>query len=151
MTRYDVVTEARSWIDTRYQHQASLKGVGADCIGFVGGVAVALGLPEALAWARDPAVKGYGGTPDGRMLLEACRKYLDPVSTALAGIGDVLVFRWATDPAHFAIISSLEPMRIIHAFSSARKVAENQIDGEWRKGTTWRSLIVGAWRFRGVD
>ena len=29
---------ARDWIGTRYEHQASLKGEGADCLGLVRGV-----------------------------------------------------------------------------------------------------------------
>jgi NlpC/P60 family putative phage cell wall peptidase len=33
-----ILEEARSWIGTPYQHQASLKGVGCDCIGLVRGV-----------------------------------------------------------------------------------------------------------------
>ncbi|HXO72313.1 MAG TPA: peptidase P60, partial [Bradyrhizobium sp.] len=33
-----IVAEARSWIGTRYCHQASLKGVGCDCLGLVRGV-----------------------------------------------------------------------------------------------------------------
>lgn len=37
-TRSAIVTEARTWIGTPYQHQASLKGVGCDCLGLVRGV-----------------------------------------------------------------------------------------------------------------
>ena len=33
-----VIAEARSWIGTPYRHQASLKGVGCDCLGLVRGV-----------------------------------------------------------------------------------------------------------------
>ena len=36
--RAAIVAEARGWIGTPYRHQASLKGVGADCIGLVRGV-----------------------------------------------------------------------------------------------------------------
>lgn len=38
MTRDEIVAAARGWIGTPYQHQASLKGVGADCLGLVRGV-----------------------------------------------------------------------------------------------------------------
>ena len=38
LTRDAIVAEARSWIGTRYRHQASLKGVGCDCLGLVRGV-----------------------------------------------------------------------------------------------------------------
>lgn len=33
-----IVSEARSWIGTPYRHQASLKGIGCDCLGLVRGV-----------------------------------------------------------------------------------------------------------------
>jgi NlpC/P60 family putative phage cell wall peptidase len=36
--RKDIVAETRSWIGTPYRHQASLKGVGCDCLGLVRGV-----------------------------------------------------------------------------------------------------------------
>lgn len=31
----DIVAAARGWIGTPYLHQASLKGVGTDCLGLV--------------------------------------------------------------------------------------------------------------------
>ena len=55
-TRTSIVAEARSWIGTPYRHQASLKGVGCDCLGLVRGVwrAVIGDEPErAPAYARD--------------------------------------------------------------------------------------------------
>ena len=38
LTRADIIVEARAWIGTPYRHQASLKGVGCDCLGLVRGV-----------------------------------------------------------------------------------------------------------------
>lgn len=38
-TREEVIAEARGWLGTPWHHQASLKGVGCDCIGFIRGVA----------------------------------------------------------------------------------------------------------------
>lgn len=37
-TREAIVAEARAWIGTPYRHQASLKGIGCDCLGLVRGV-----------------------------------------------------------------------------------------------------------------
>jgi NlpC/P60 family putative phage cell wall peptidase len=50
ITRTTIVAEARSWIGTPYRHQASLKGVGCDCLGLVRGVwrAVLGAEPEAV-------------------------------------------------------------------------------------------------------
>jgi len=35
---HEIISCARSWIGTRFQHQARLRGVGADCWGLVLGV-----------------------------------------------------------------------------------------------------------------
>ncbi len=37
-TRDMIVAETRRWIGTPYRHQASLQGVGCDCLGLVRGV-----------------------------------------------------------------------------------------------------------------
>lgn len=155
-TRAEVVMVARSWLHpiTPYVHQASKRGVGADCIGFVGGVALALGLPGAAAWAADIAVHSYGKKPDAKMLVAACYRYLVPLPTiSAAGLADILVFRFDAEgePQHFALISSLSPMRIIHAYAVAHRVAENNIEDRYSQNVTWRSLIVSAWRFQGLD
>ena len=110
---------------------------------------VELGLPDALAWAGDPILKGYGRSPDPRLLMAGCHRYLEPIAIAAAEAGDILVLRFERDPQHFAILS--EPARMIHAYATARKVCETGIDGNWRWGKCWRSMIVSAWRFRGVD
>jgi len=38
LTRSQIVAKTRDWIGAPYQHQASLKGVGCDCLGLVRGV-----------------------------------------------------------------------------------------------------------------
>ena len=46
VTRQAIVSEARGWIGTPYQHQASLIDVGTDCLGLVRGVWRAVIGPE---------------------------------------------------------------------------------------------------------
>jgi len=144
MNRREILAEARSWIGTRWQHQASLKQVGTDCIGFVAGVARALEMPGATEFYFDPAVRGYGRQPDPVMLNNACLRYLDRVDLPGALPGDVLVLKFVEEPQHFAILSQRNPDYMIHAYAQARKVCENRID------VVWRSRILSAWRFRGV-
>lgn len=151
MNGADVVATARTWKGTPWLHQAAVKGVGTDCIGLIAGVGIELGLPAAVAWTQDAAAKGYGRVPDPRMLMASCLKYLDPIPKERAGVGDILVLRFDREPQHFAILSSLQPRQVIHAYAAARKVCENGIDGEWRTGKTWRSLIVAAFRYRGIE
>lgn len=145
-SRAAIVAEARSWLGTPYRHQTSIKGLGADCIGLIGGVPRNLGMPSGLAWANDPAMKGYSATPNEGPLMAAVSKYLVPIERAAPG--DILLMRWEDDPGHFAIVSQLAPLMIVHAFSSARKVSEHNIAGFWRQGITWSSRILSAWAYR---
>lgn len=124
-TREQIVAEARTWIGTRWQHQARRKGVATDCIGLVGGVALALGLQGAAEWEADAALHCYGRTPDPGVLLAACDRFLVRVPAHTATLADVLVMAFASEPQHFAIVSRVDPMYVIHGYASARRVVEN--------------------------
>lgn len=144
-TRADIVRVAREWIGTRWQHQASVKGVATDCIGLIGGVALELCLPGAEEWKRDPSLHCYGREPDQKMLLSSVAEYLDPVDRPDMAPGDVLLCRFSNEPQHFAILSGSDPDMMIHAYAQARKVVENRIDD------TWRARILRVYSFRGVN
>jgi NlpC/P60 family putative phage cell wall peptidase len=139
--RAQIVNEAREWLGTRWSHQASLKGVGTDCIGLIRGVARELGIADPFTTGEALRYLGYGRIPDPTLLLEACDEYLDRGRGAL---GDILVMRFEREPQHFALISSLRPRRMIHAYAQARKVVENGIDA------LWLSRVVRTYSFRGV-
>jgi NlpC/P60 family putative phage cell wall peptidase len=125
-----IVAEARSWIGTPYRHQASLKGVGCDCLGLVRGVWRALYIyePEPV-----PAYAPDWAEASGReFLVEAARRHLTEVGIAGFEPGDVLLFRWrAGFPAkHAAIITA--PDLMVHAHDGAA-VAEVAIAPWWRR------------------
>lgn len=130
VSRQDIVSEARSWIGTRYRHQGRVKDVGVDCIGLVGGVALACGVPNAAAWANDADMHSYARTPDPAMLARACDRFFDrkPVPHALPG--DVLLFSLQGHPRHFAILASAgERGTVVHAYAllAARRVVEQRL------------------------
>lgn len=141
-TRAAIVAEARSWVGTRYQHQGRLKGIGVDCVGLIGGVAIAAGVAEGAQWAQDRALAGYGRIPDPKVLLGGCERYLDRIERWQ--VGDVLVLSVTRDPCHFAIVSALDPPYIVHAYARSRKVVEARLD------ETWAGRVRGAYAFRGV-
>ncbi len=136
--------EARRWIGTPWHHQASLRGVGSDCIGLISGVAKELGMPEAAAFETDPEIRGYGKDPVPHLLLAACARYLDPVDVRAARMGDIFLMRFK-EPRHFAMLTCRAPEQIIHAYAQMRKVTETGLDA------VWRGRIVSAWRYRGVS
>ncbi|MEZ6028153.1 MAG: NlpC/P60 family protein [Hyphomonadaceae bacterium] len=142
LTREAVVAAARQWIGTPYRHQASVRAVGADCLGLVRGVWREVIGPEP---ERPP---GY--TPDWAealgqdTLLEAARRHMREIAVGEADAGDVLLFRMALGaPAkHVAIVSGAD--RIIHAYWG-RAVCETRLVSWWRR------RIAAAFRFPGID
>lgn len=132
-----IVAAARAWLATPYQHQASAKGVGCDCLGLVRGVWRELygAEPESLAAYR-PDWAEVGGR---ETLLDGARRHLCEVSPAAIAPGDVLLFRMAPDAVvkHAAILTALptahDPQpRMIHAYWG-RAVVESWIGPWWRR------------------
>ncbi|MFN3659580.1 MAG: NlpC/P60 family protein [Pseudolabrys sp.] len=138
ITRSLIVAEARSWIGTPYRHQASLKGVGCDCLGLVRGVwrAVLGEEPER----APPYAPDWADAARGEPLAEAAARHLVAIAPEAFADGDVLLFRWRVNlPAkHAAIVSA--PGRMIHAHDGAA-VAEVAL-APW-----WRRRLAFAFRF----
>jgi NlpC/P60 family putative phage cell wall peptidase len=138
-TRAQVVECARSWLSTKWQHQASLKGVACDCAGLVAGVAREV-------FAMQTELPTYGHTPFRRTMEAVCRKYLTQIPAQDAAPGDIVLIAWDRDAHHMAIVSDLNgALGIIHSYAQARKVVENRIDEKWRE------RIVAAFRFPGIE
>ncbi|QDL96794.1 peptidase P60 [Rhodopseudomonas palustris] len=138
--RDTIVAEARSWIGTRYRHQASVKGVGCDCLGLVRGVwRACLGdEPEAPPpYAPDWAEAGGDET-----LAAAALRHLVPVPCDAFDRGDVLLFRWRDGcvAKHAAIASS--PTTMIHAHDGAA-VCEVAITPWWRRRLAYAFTFPG--------
>lgn len=135
---YHVVDLARSWIGTPYRHQASIKGVGADCLGLVRGVWRDFydSDPEKLPpYSRDWAELD----PDDR-LLKAAERHLRRKEGNLIATGDVLLFRYreGLPCKHIAIASNETHM--IHAYDRAAVV--ETVIGPW-----WRRRLAAVFRF----
>lgn len=130
LTRAAIVAETRAWIGTPYRHQASLKGVGCDCLGLVRGVWRALygAEPEA----APPYAPDWAEAAAGEPLAEAAWRHLAPVARDAFGAGDVLLFRWRAGLAakHAAIATA--PDRMVHAHDGAA-VAEVALTPWWRR------------------
>lgn len=145
MTREDVVKEARTWIGTRWLHQASVKGIACDCIGLIAGVARNLGVKESALWASDSRRLSYGREPVPEMLKSAAAEYLEEKTMPLV-TGDVVLMIPPRGklPQHFAIVSGERPLMMIHAYAFSRGVVENRID------EIWFDRIVGVYCFKGL-
>jgi NlpC/P60 family putative phage cell wall peptidase len=138
MRRERIITAARGWIGTPYRHQASLKGVGADCLGLVRGVwrEVVGAEPEA-----PPAyAPGWAEEGGGEAMAEAARRHLTEIPCTDFMPGDVLLFRWRGHlPAKHAGIAS-DDGHMIHAQEGAA-VTEIALS-QW-----WLRHLAFAFRF----
>lgn len=124
-----IVAAARAWIGTPYRHQASLRGVGCDCLGLLRGVwREVLGAePE-----RPPPYGPDGAAAGPDALAQAARRWLVEGGPGPVRAGDVLLFRWREGlPArHCAIATAADAM--VHAHSGAC-VAEVAFRPWWRR------------------
>jgi NlpC/P60 family putative phage cell wall peptidase len=139
MTRQgEIVQSARSWIGTPYLHQASLKGVGCDCLGLVRGVwRECFGPEPEAAPAYSPDWAEVGGA---EALADAGARHLIAVDGLAFQPGDVLLFRWKDHlPAkHAGIATSSSGM--VHAQDG---VAVSEIDlSAW-----WMRRLAFVFRF----
>lgn len=123
-----VVAAARGWIGTPYLHQASLKGVGCDCLGLLRGVWREVVGPEPER--PGPYTPDWAEAGGNEALIAAASRHL-VVADEIAP-GCVLMFRWREGlPAkHCAIATSARGM--IHAHDGAC-VAEIALTGWWRR------------------
>ncbi len=139
--RTAIVTEARSWIGTPYHHQASIHGIGTDCLGLVRGVYRALYGREAEL--PPPYTADWAEATGHETLLEAGNRHLVRIAIDQARPGDVLVFRYRHGlPAkHTGILVTATTM--VHA-SEGAPVCEVVL-APW-----WRRRIAGAFRFPGI-
>lgn len=138
ITADDVLRVARGWVGTPYHHQASVRGVGADCLGLVRGVwreLYGIDAETPPPYTRDWAEGGGEET-----MLAAATRHLLPVAPHAATAGDVLVFRLraGTVAKHAAILSG--EGRMIHAMEGAPAC-------EVPLSSWWRRRIAGAFRF----
>lgn len=140
-SRQDIVDEVRDWIGTPYRHQASLKGVGCDCLGLVRGVwREMIGDEPELA---PPYAPDWAEATGNEALAQAAARHLTAIALDQFAPGDVLLFRWRANlPAkHAAIVTASDKM--VHAHDGAA-VAEVAL-APW-----WRRRLAYAFRFPGV-
>lgn len=144
-TRSRVITEAREWLGTPYQHQAMVKGVGADCVGLIVGVGVSTGV-LTLTKKQMLEYAGYGRLPNPNKMQRVMGKHLTPVPESTVSYGDIAWLQWRDGlPMHLALISGhLGKRTLLHSTSEIGKVVEHSLTLEWE------TRIVSYWRYPGL-
>lgn len=139
--RRQIVECARGWLSTPWRHQARLKGIGVDCVGFIAEVGRECGILSVQEAAN------YKRRPDGVTLRAKLDEYLTPVRLADIQPADVLLFSTSGKPDHVGLVGDYPAageLSVIHAYLPARKVIEHRLD------PTWRGKVVAAYAIPGI-
>jgi len=126
--RQAVLNCAFDWLGTPYQHQASVKGVGTDCLGLIRGVWRDLYGYEP---ENPPAYTTNWAEETGEeTLLDAAKRWLEPIERP--EVGDVLLFRMTGEAPckHIGILSA--PDKLLHAYWG-KAVVESYFAPFWRR------------------
>lgn len=129
---------ARSWLGTPYHHQASLRGVGCDCLGLLRGIWREIHGVEP---ENPPAYTSDWAEVSGEeTLIAAGRRHMTGIDPVEAGPGDVLMFRWRPHlPAkHVGLLCPDDC--VIHAQEGVGVV-------EFMLSPWWRRHVAAAFRF----
>jgi NlpC/P60 family putative phage cell wall peptidase len=128
-----VVEVARAWIGTPYIHQASVRGVGCDCLGLLRGVWRELRgeEPEDVpAYSPD-----WAEATGNETLYIALKHHLTEIGRKDMGSGDIALFRMTPrGPAkHCGIIAEKSgAFTLIHARQNKR-VSEEALSPMWQR------------------
>lgn len=138
----DVVSLARGWIGTPYLHQASVKGVGCDCLGLLRGIwREAYGAePEQV-----PAYTPDWSEPQGQeVLMEAALRHLQPADGNALAPGQILLFRMRNGAVakHLGVLAETGTTpAFIHAYSG-HGVVQSPLSTPWRRRIAARFVFL---------
>jgi len=142
-----IVSTARGWIGTPYRHQASMRGVGTDCLGLIRGIFIQVEghapetpPPYSPDWAEVPGASGV----IVETMADAAHRHLVEMEVAEAAPGDVLLFRMSPHGAAKHAAIQTPGGRMVHA-CSGRAVAEVH-RGQW-----WQRRLSFVFRFPGIE
>ncbi len=144
-----IVKATRRWIGTPYHDQASIRGVGCDCLGLLRGVWRDVVGPEPMP--VPPYSRDWGETGPVEVLAEAARIAMPELDVSEVRTGDVILFRMRSGaiakhvgilsgPAHSARLHRSGRSRFIHAYERTGVIEEHLTPA-------WQRRIAFAFRF----
>ena len=133
-----VVATARSWLGTPYHDQASLRGVGCDCLGLARGVWREVVGNEP--FPIPPYSRDWGETGPHEVLAEGAASMLIPIAPTDVGPGALILFRMTPRAIakHVGILT--EPDRFIHSYERLG-VIEEVLTPAWRRRIAFAFLF----------
>ncbi|MDB5658086.1 MAG: phage cell wall peptidase NlpC/P60 family protein [Cypionkella sp.] len=135
---YLVIATARSWLGTPYHDQASLRGVGCDCLGLARGVWRE--VVGAESFAIPPYSRDWGETGPHEVLAERARRMMSEIAPTDAVPGALILFRMAPRAIakHVGILTG--PDSFIHSYERLGVIEEVMT-------LIWRRRIAFAFLF----
>ena len=133
-----VIAVARSWLGTPYHDQASLRGVGCDCLGLARGVWREVVGPERLPIA--PYSRDWGESGPREVLAEGARRMMPEVAPTNAPPGALILFRMMPRAIakHVGILTG--PDTFLHAYERLG-VIEEPLPPTWRRRIAFAFLF----------
>lgn len=133
-----VIAVARSWLGTPYHEQASLRGVGCDCLGLARGVWREVVGPEP--FPIPPYSRDWGETGPREVLADGARAMMPEVPVQLAGPGGLILFRMVPRAIakHVGILTG--PGTFLHAYERLG-VIEEPLTPAWRRRIVFAFLF----------
>ena len=134
-----VIAAARRWLGTPYHDQASVRGVGCDCLGLARGVWREVVGSEP--FPIPPYSRDWGETGTREPLAEAARSVMREIRATEVVPGALLIFRMRTGAVakHCGIVAA--PDRFIHAYERSG-VVEMPLDQAWRRRIAFAFLLI---------
>jgi len=156
-----IIAAARGWLGTPYHDQASLRGVGCDCLGLARGVWREVVGPEPFRvppYSRDwglvagpEGINRSGGAIEGRqgpagqtglreVLADGARRMMPEIAPSEAGPGALVLFRMAPRAIakHVGVLTG--PDSFLHAYERLG-VVEEALTPSWRRRIAFAFLF----------
>ena len=133
-----VIAAARGWLGTPYHDQASVRGVGCDCLGLVRGVWREVAGPEPLP--LPPYSRDWGETGTREPLAEAARAVMVELPVTELAPGALILFRMRAGAVakHCGILSASDCF--VHAYERTG-VIEEPLTFAWRRRLAFAFLF----------
>lgn len=133
-----VITAARSWLGTPYHDQASLRGVGCDCLGLARGVWRDVVGEEP--FPIPPYSRDWGETGPHEVLADGARAMMIEIAPSDAPPGALVLFRMAPRAIakHVGILTG--PATFIHAYERLG-VIEQPLTSAWQRRIAFAFLF----------
>jgi len=133
-----VIAAARKWLGTPYHDQASLRGVGCDCLGLARGVWREVVGPEP--FPIPPYSRDWGETGSREVLAEGARRMMIAVEPAQTPVGALVLFRMMPRAIakHVGILTG--PDCFIHAYERLG-VIEQPLTSSWQRRIAFAFLF----------